>query len=796
LVALVAIVGAMALGLSPDPALAAVCPNAEQRAQNNSTGLADCRAYEMVSPAFKGGFDAAVRGFDDLGSVASFSSTGGFADRTQTQSVNIYQARRGDSGWLSESHVPAASALLAPSGIAPLNPDNTPDQATELWTLRTPSQSAYTQDYYISKRGGPFVKVGATQLPSPPQGDNPTYRGGSADLSHLVFQTADSLLPADTRTSGQGLYEYAAAGSGAPELRLVGVDDAGHLISSCGTGLGSADTSQARNALSRDGRTIIFTAQACPADGGPDVNRIYARIDGAHTVAISGATADAQYEGAANDGSAVFFTTAEQLVGDDTDSGRDLYRYDLEASQLTRISAPAAAASADVEGVESISNDGSHVYFVAQGVLAPNIGARGSTAAAGAHNLYVWDRDAAAGGETKFIAQLPPEDGPFWSTSQVAHQNYPTPDNATLLFATYGQLTPDDTDASVDLYSYAVADGALQRISVAADDAAPGAGNGAFDATLTSRGAGMYQDPFADPNVGTGRPMSDDGAYMFFQTDEPLASGDVNAMTDVYGFHDGHVSLISNGQSELGPVDTGTTEGALLAGTTPSGRDVFFVTRSALVPGDSDGGNTDLYDARIDGGFTVEAKPSCSIPDGNCQPLPLPSPFVPVAGSGPIPGQGTVSSPPPVFSVATVTARQRNTLSKTGKVTLRVGASEAGLLAVKATALLHKKTTTVASAAKQVTGAGTASLPLTLSKKARTELASSGRLTVKVAVSYSKTSTIYEATLRLAHAKPKAKAKKKAKPKRHVSAKHKTSARKSSKRGARAPATAINGDKS
>ena len=43
----------------------------------------------------------------------------------------------------------------------------------------------------------------------------------------------------------------------------------------------------------------------------------------------------------------------------------------------------------NVVGVTAISNDGSHVWFVAQGVLAGNTGAQGATATSGANNFYV-----------------------------------------------------------------------------------------------------------------------------------------------------------------------------------------------------------------------------------------------------------------------------------------------------------------------------------------------------------------------------------------------------------------------
>ena len=54
------------------------CPNAKFRALNNSTGLPDCRAYEMVTPPYKQGFEPKKPNYGD-GAVAYYS-TGSFAD--------------------------------------------------------------------------------------------------------------------------------------------------------------------------------------------------------------------------------------------------------------------------------------------------------------------------------------------------------------------------------------------------------------------------------------------------------------------------------------------------------------------------------------------------------------------------------------------------------------------------------------------------------------------------------------------------------------------------------------------
>ena len=84
-------------------------------------------------------------------------------------------------------------------------------------------------------------------------------------------------------------------------------------------------------------------------------------------------------------------------------STSDLYACDIPAgapapvgsanpcASLTQVSG--TASNARVENVVAVSEDGSRVYFVAQGVLADNLGVGGVGALAGAQNLYLWERD-------------------------------------------------------------------------------------------------------------------------------------------------------------------------------------------------------------------------------------------------------------------------------------------------------------------------------------------------------------------------------------------------------------------
>jgi hypothetical protein len=130
--------------------------------------------------------------------------------------------------------------------------------------------------------------------------------------------------------------------------------------------------------------------------------------------------------------------------------------------------------------------------------------------------------------------------------------------------------------------------------------------------------------------------MSDDGRRVFFTTGEALVSQDTNGRRDVYEYdtRDRLVHLLSSG--------TDSSDSYFL-GSSASGDDAFFATRSQLVGWDTDG-NLDIYDARVGGGFPdpSPAKPDC-VGDG-CRGSFTAPPAAPSPGSAAIAGDGNVKA--------------------------------------------------------------------------------------------------------------------------------------------------------
>jgi hypothetical protein len=736
-------------------AVADSCPNARFRAEQGvaATLLPDCRAFEMVSPPRKAGavVNKGTLVMSEDGDRVAFTAfwIPGAESEAGPAAANPYVAQRESDRWDTTSMLPppAYSELSGNSAASPN--DYTTNLDGALWYAATQQQTA-------SQTGG-FYGVGLdrslTLRSSLFSGVFPTYRGASEDFSHIVISGRGQLLPTDP-VNGNGigeenLWELSAADSANPAIRLVDREVPGSPADggTCGALVGSAASfGTAKNAVSADGSVIYFSAYpGCDQSTG---YRIYARIDGTSTVEVSAshcdrvaplcvdATGNDQYEGASRDGTRMFFSTPRQLVDGDTDSTLDLYEYDSSPPpgepDLVQVSAGESpdATPAELQGILTISTDGSHVYFVAHGVLTTVPNAAGQSASQGGNNLYVYERDAAhPGGHLTFIATMAAsetEPGRFfepWSNgsgqlglggagaegepSEGAHA-----DGHILLFPSYAELTPEDHDSAQDLYRY---DGDTKSLICVTCE-----GNGSIDVQRPQATTGL-----AASTVGLERhAMSEDGRTVVFTTTESLSPDDANKVSDVYEWRDGKVSLLS--------VGTGAS-GATTPVMSASGDDVAFVTDAPLLPQDTDHGQ-DAYDVRVDGGFPAPPAPPESCAASECQGVARPAP--PAAPAATMAGHEV--APAPVFAIRPVTARQRAALARTGKITLAVAASQPGGLKAVATAKPHKKLTTVASDHARLTSPGIAHLRLRLSKSARAGLASKGKLTVRVKVSYSR----------------------------------------------------------
>jgi NHL repeat len=667
-------------------------------------GLPDGRAYEMVTPPNKNGTAIGHLVFggapdvSEAGSRVIISSIQCFADAascTATRQVegSPYAFTRTGGGWVTSALAPPATQYAGNSAWLV-----SADAGTALFTIPTPP--AGQDDWYARQPDGSFVDIGPTTPPSlgaiGPEIENQQVVPATADLSHVVFGLPNSALWSFDASSNDSAYEYAGAGNAQPLLLGVsGSLGSTDLISICNTYPGQQGLNY--NTISADGRIVYFTAAKCASGSGANAgapvpaDALYARVDGelpsAHTVPISehspadcttgaclgSSPGDAAFQGASADGSKAFFTSTQQLTdnasedpetGDSSTAfegcsttsgpnGCNLYLYDFSAStghELVDVSAGDSSGHGPrVQGVAAISSDGSHVYFVAKGVLTAAPNSEGQTASDGADNLYAYERDASQpSGHTAFVGTLLPADDQAqsaqeWSAGPIFANV--TPNGRFLAFTSAANLTPGiPANGAQQIFRYDSQTGDLVRISVGDHGFNDNGNAGVGDASIVAVRQFSVRAGPARPDPS----MSHDGAYVFFQSPialTPHALNDVQIGVDgrghpryaenVYEDHNGDVSLISDG------TDVGNLAGfsnVSLLGTDASGANVFFRTADPLVPQDTDT-QIDFYDARIGGGFPFTPPPEPCNGD-SCKPPPSSTPPDQTFGSSGLNGPG------------------------------------------------------------------------------------------------------------------------------------------------------------
>jgi len=431
-----------------------------------------------------------------------------------------------------------------------------------------------------------------------------------------------------------------------------------------------------------DGSQVFFTSY--PNCG--SYPRVYMRAGG-HTTEISasqctrpdcGPEGEVRFVGRSGDGSTVFLTTAQQLTDGDTNTEQDIYRYDIASGELSLLfERPAGANATELIGVRP-SRDGSRVFFRAEGQLLPPQGV------AGEPNLYFADQNG-----LQFVAHLP-----------IGEYNWVSPFKASadcryaILFSA-APLAAGDTDSAKDLYRYDAVTHTYTRISAGVG----GRGNGAFDV-----------------NFDANSPV-DIGARIFFTTDEQLLPQDQNAKADIYEWTAAGLDLVSAGT----PSFAGEYEGV-----TPDGATVLFRTGATLLPRDRDGGELDIYAARIGGGFP---EPVVQSPCGEaCEALPGARPKRPPLGSGERKRR---------LELAPLDAAVRRELLTTGATTLLAEVPRAGTLSAQGKAKIGLRPESVAVGSAKADEAGPVRLRLRLTQPARRALAHGKSLRVRLRLSLS-----------------------------------------------------------
>jgi Tol biopolymer transport system component len=291
------------------------------------------------------------------------------------------------------------------------------------------------------------------------------------------------------------------------------------------------------------------------------------------------ALAAPSFKAVSANGEVVFFETDEQLVPGDTDTRRDVYEryYDSAVGQyVTREVSigPTGGNDSYPAQFEAANADGTEVFFSTEERLVAADTDR-------QEDLYM--RDLTSGTTTlvsvgEAACQPSCGNGSFPITFAGINET-----GTEAFFTTQERLVGADTDDSIDLYMRNLVGGTTTLVSTGEAACRPGCGNGEFD--VSPRG------------------ISDNGAYAYFTTAEPLASADGDTALDIYAHSviTGETSLVSQGAC-AGCGNGGRVP--LFDGSSADGKRVFFSTDESLTPGDGDTA-TDIYARDLPNGPTT-----------------------------------------------------------------------------------------------------------------------------------------------------------------------------------------------
>ena len=560
--------------------------------------LADGRGWEMVSPVEKNGGEVAGPGelagggVDQAaaqGSTVTYGSEASFAGGSGAPPASQYVSSRTSSGWATQNitapafsgsyHEPGEgtpyrvfSAELA-RGIL-WNGDRCRGEGSECAVANPPlagtDAPAGYQDYYL-REGGAFTALlgdaNSGFLRLDPARFELRLAGSSPDLRHPVLSSCASLTADATEVpegegcdpEAQNLYLY-SPGAGLSLLNLAPGET---------TGTPGAELAAPSGAVSESGARVYFTL----------AGDLYLR-SGSQTVQVDAdAGGGGSFETASADGSVAFFAKGEHL-----------WRWLASSGHATDLTP-----GGGVQGVLGASTSGSIVYF--QDEAALKRWSSGATAT------------VASGGEAATEPDWPPATG----TARVSA------DGTKLLFVSTAPLSGyDNTDlatgeADSEVFLY---DGSgLLCLSCNPTMGRP-LGPSSIPGALAN-GEGENSTRLYKPRV-----LSSGGRRVFFNSRDALVSADTDNAPDAYEWEaqgegsctraGGCVSLISSGRS---------VGGAGFIDASADGSDAFFLTSGSLVPADP--GSSDLYDARIGGGFPEPPPPIVCEGDA-CQPLPSP----------------------------------------------------------------------------------------------------------------------------------------------------------------------------
>jgi hypothetical protein len=531
-----------------------------------------------------------------------------------------------------------------------------------------------------TKFGGEQKNIGGTGAKYNGTEQNMRFVYATPDLSHIVFRSPLRLTPEAVEGHGEcsqsevpgcpmNLYEWSAG-----RLSLVDILPGGKALvgeSSDGAYLGR-ESVDVFGSVSNDGRWVVWSHG--DSNQTPAAYPLYVRdMVRGETWQVGGQRP--RFEMMSGDASWVFYW-----------EGSELYAYDLSTHTTTDITANHGTGEHNAgvnDGLDmAVSEDGTYVYYVATGALAPG-------AVSGEYNLYVSHYNGASWSTPTLIGTLSRTDEPDRLRGTLGHANFEernyarvSPNGRYLTFMSSRPLTGyDNTDISEqetedqvrapgepgelgetrvhhdeEVYLYDAATGYLSCVSCNPSGTRPDglhvpAGHEGGFKMLIEKTTAVWTGRWLAASlpkwntVGFGaavyqpRYLSDSGR-VFFDGMDALVPQDTNGVTDVYEYEPAGVgdcsaasvtfSRRSGGCTSLLSSGTSAQESAFMDAS-ENGNDAFFTTVSKLVGEDYDTAY-DVYSAHVCSAsvpcsVAPVVPPACDSGD-SCKPAPAVQPEI------------------------------------------------------------------------------------------------------------------------------------------------------------------------
>ncbi|MDQ5922491.1 MAG: hypothetical protein QG644_199, partial [Patescibacteria group bacterium] len=320
--------------------------------------------------------------------------------------------------------------------------------------------------------------------------------------------------------------------------------------------------------ISDDGRYVAFASNATnlvPGDTNALSDIFLRDLTNNTTTRISVSNSDVEADSESNNAAIssdgkyiVFYSEASNLVDNDNNLAADIFLYDVDLSQISRIS----VSSSGVEGSDgsedpSISADGRYVTFESWSSDLVEDDSNGEA------DIFL--RDTHTNTTVRVSANIIIPHG----NGENVGGKFSDDDRFVVFDTNSSDLVPGDTNGSRDVFVVNRSTGGIERVSVASDG---------------TEAEGNSQNPY----------ISSDGRYVTFSSDASnLVAGDTNAEFDVF-IKDRQTGEVERISVSSGEVEANNSSNYLSA-VSSDGRYVAFASDATnLVAGDTNA-STDIF---------------------------------------------------------------------------------------------------------------------------------------------------------------------------------------------------------